>query len=96
MLLTVGSGVVLAQVVAAATGSGQFHEFPGPKGYRTFTFSAQTDSSGVTTGVTQGHSRSVADVEGHVATMSGVITDVINPNAFGHTPWVFPCLSGDR
>ena len=100
MLVTVGSGVVLAQVVASATGSGQFHEFPGPNGYRTFTFSAQTDSSGITTGVTQGFSRSVPlswqgtlnclDVEGNVATMSGVVTDVIpNPNALGILPGFF-------
>ena len=47
LLLTIGSGVALAQVVASATGSGQIHV---SGEYRTFTFSAQTDSTGVTTG----------------------------------------------
>jgi hypothetical protein len=81
LLLTIGSGVALAQVVASATGSGQIHV---SGEYRTFTFSAQTDSSGVTTGVTQGFNRGLPfswqgsinclDVEGNIATMSGTVT----------------------
>jgi hypothetical protein len=82
-LFTVGSGVALAQVVASATGSGQIH-ISGD--LRTFTFNAQTDSSGVTSGQTQAFSRSSGikwhgtldclSVVGNVATMSGVVTDI--------------------
>ena len=82
-LFTVGSGVALAQVVASATGSGQIHV---SGDLRTFTFNAQTDSSGVTTGQTQAISRSggikwhgtidCLNVVGNVATMSGVVTDI--------------------
>jgi hypothetical protein len=81
LLLTIGSGVALAQVVASATGSGQIHV---NGEYRTFTFSAQTDNNNVTTGVTQGFNRSLPfswqgsinclDVEGNIATMSGNVT----------------------
>lgn len=81
LLLTIGSAVALAQVVASATGSGQIHV---SGEYRTFTFSAQTDNTGVTTGVTQGFNRSLPfswegnlnclDVEGNIATMSGAVT----------------------
>jgi hypothetical protein len=81
LLLTLGSGLALAQVVASATGSGQIHV---SGEYRTFTFSAQTDSAGVTTGVTQGFNRGLPfswqgtinclDVEGNIATMSGTVT----------------------
>jgi hypothetical protein len=83
LVLTVGSGVALAQVVASATGSGQIHV---SGELRTFTFNAQTDSSGVTTGQTQGNNRSSGtkwhgtidclNVVGNVATMSGVVTDI--------------------
>jgi hypothetical protein len=83
LVLTVGSGVALAQVVASATGSGQIHV---SGELRTFTFNAQTDSSGVTTGQTQAFSRSSGikwhgtldclNVVGNVATMSGVVTDI--------------------
>jgi hypothetical protein len=83
VLLTLGSGVALAQVVASATGSGQFHV---SGSLRTFTFNANTDSSGVTTGQTQGNNRSAGvkwhgildclSVVGNVATMSGVVTDI--------------------
>jgi len=83
LLLTFGSGVALAQVVASATGSGQFHV---SGSLRTFTFNANTDSSGNTTGQTQANNRS-ADIKwhgtldclnviGNVATMSGVVTDI--------------------
>jgi len=50
LLLPVGSGVAFAQVVASATGSGQIHV---SGDLRTFTFNAQTDSLGVTTGQTR-------------------------------------------
>jgi hypothetical protein len=53
---------------------------------RTFTFNANTDSSGVTTGQTQGNNRNAGvkwhgtlnclNVVGNVATMSGVVTDI--------------------
>jgi hypothetical protein len=83
LLLTVGSGAAIAQVVASATGSGQIHV---SGALRTFTFNANTDSSGVTTGETQALSRisgtkwhstlNCLNVVGNVATMSGVLTDV--------------------
>jgi hypothetical protein len=82
-VLTVGSGVALAQVVASATGSGQIHVLGE---LRIFTFNAHTDSSGVTTGQTQGFNRSSGttwhgtldclNVVANVATMSGVVTDI--------------------
>ncbi len=81
LLLTIGTGVAVAQVVASATGSGQIHV---SGEYRTFTFSAQTDNNNVTTGVTQGFNRGLPfswqgsinclDVEGNIATMSGFVT----------------------
>jgi hypothetical protein len=81
LLLTIGTGVAVAQVVASATGSGQIHV---NGEYRTFTFSAQTDNNDVTTGVTQGFNRGLPfswqgninclDVEGNIATMSGFVT----------------------
>jgi len=52
-LLTLGSGVALDQVVASATGSGQFHV---SGDLRTF-INATADSSGNTTGQTQGFNR---------------------------------------
>jgi hypothetical protein len=83
LVLTVGSGVAFAQVVALATGSGQIHV---NGELRTFTFNASTDTSGVTTGQTQAFSRSSGikwhgtinclNVVGNVATMSGVVTDI--------------------
>ena len=83
LLLTVSSGVALAQVVASATGSGQIHV---SGELRTFTFNAHTDSSGVTSGETQAFSRSAGvrwhgsidclNIVGNVATMSGVVTDI--------------------
>jgi hypothetical protein len=83
LVLTVGSGVAFAQVVALATGSGQIHV---NGDLRTFTFNASTDTSGVTTGQTQAFSRSSGikwhgsldclNVVGNVATMSGVVTDI--------------------
>jgi hypothetical protein len=83
LLLTFGTGVAVAQIVASATGSGQFHV---SGSLRTFTFNANTDSSGVTTGQTQGNNRSAGikwhgtlnclNVVGNVATMSGVVTDI--------------------
>src|SRR5260370_41296607 len=83
LLLTLGSGVALAQVVASATGSGQFHV---SGSLRTFTFNANTDSSGNTTGQTQADNRSAGikwhgtldclNVVSNVATMSGVITHI--------------------
>jgi hypothetical protein len=83
LLLTVGSGAAVAQVVASATGSGQIHV---SGDLRTFTFNAETDSSGVTSGQTEAKSRSTGiqwhgtldclNVVGNVATMSGVVTDI--------------------
>jgi hypothetical protein len=83
LLLTLSSSVVFAQRVASATGSGQF-QVSGD--LRTFTFNANTDSSGVTTGQTQGNNRNAGvkwhgrltclNVVGNVATMSGVVTDI--------------------
>jgi hypothetical protein len=83
LLLTLTSGVAVAQVVASATGSGQI-EISGD--LRTFTFNANTDSSGVTTGQTQAFSRSggikwhgaltCLNIVGNVATMSGLVTDI--------------------
>ena len=83
VLLTLGSGVAVAQVVASATGSGHIHV---SGSLRTFTFNANTDASGVTTGQTQAESRSAGikwhgtlnclNVVGNVATMAGVITDI--------------------
>jgi hypothetical protein len=91
LLLTVGSGVAVAQIVASATGSGQIHV---NGELRTFTFNAETDSSGVTSGETEVKSRSggirwhgtldCLNVVGNVATMSGVVTDIdpATPPAF--------------
>ena len=83
LLLTLSSSVVFAQRVASATGSGQF-QVSGD--LRTFTFNANTNSSGVTTGQTQGNNRNAGvmwhgtltflHVVGNVATMSGVVTDI--------------------
>jgi hypothetical protein len=83
LLLTVGSGVAAAQVVASATGSGQIHV---SGDLRTFTFNAVTDSSGVTRGQTEAFSRAAnrrwhgtidcLSITGNVATMSGVVTDI--------------------
>ena len=83
LLLTIGSGLAVAQVVASATGSGQIHI---SGALRTFTFNANTDSSGVTTGETQAFSRisgtkwhgtlNCLNIVGNVATMSGVVTDI--------------------
>ena len=83
VLLTLGSGVAVAQVVASATGSGHF-QVSGD--LRTFTFNANTDSSSNTTGQTQGNNRNAGikwhgslnclNVVGNVATMSGVVTDI--------------------
>ena len=83
VLFTVGSDTALAQVVASATGSGQFRV---SGDLRTFTFNANTNSSGVTTGQTQGNNRNAGvmwhgtltflHVVGNVATMSGVVTDI--------------------
>ncbi len=73
-----GSGIV-----ASATGSGHI-DVSGE--LRTFTFNAGTDSSGVTSGQTEAHSRNAGvswhgtidclEVLGNVATMSGVVTDI--------------------
>jgi hypothetical protein len=70
-------------IVASANGSGQIEV---GTDLRTFTFTAHTDSSGVTTGQTQGNNRndgykwhatiSCLSVSGNVATMSGVVTDI--------------------
>ena len=49
LLLTLSSSVVFAQVVASATGSGHFRV---SGDLRTFTFNANTDNSGITTGQT--------------------------------------------
>ena len=83
LLLTLSSSVAFAQVVASATGSGHFRV---SGDLRTFTFNANTDSSGVTTGQTQGNNRNAGvkwhgrltclKVVGNVATMSGVVTDI--------------------
>jgi hypothetical protein len=83
LLLTLSSTVVFAEVVASATGSGHI-EVSGT--LRTFTFNANTDSSGVTKGQTQGENRNAGikwhgtltclNVVGNVATMSGVVTDI--------------------
>jgi hypothetical protein len=83
LLLTLSSSVVFAQVVASATGSGHFRV---SGDLRTFTFNANRDSSGVTTGQTQGKNRNLdikwhgkitcLNVVGNVATMSGVVTDI--------------------
>jgi hypothetical protein len=70
-------------VSAIATGSGQIHV---ADELRTFTFNAQTDRLGVTSGQTQAVSRAAGrtwhgtidclNVEGNVATMSGVVTNI--------------------
>ena len=83
LLLTTASGVAFAQVVASATGSGHFAV---SGDLRTFTFSANKNSEGLTTGQTQGQNRNAnikwhgtitcLNVVGNVATMSGVLTDV--------------------
>ena len=83
LLLTLSSSVVFAQRVASATGSGQI-QVSGD--LRSFTFNANTDISGVTTGQTQGKNRNAdikwhgsitcMNVVGNVATMSGVVTDI--------------------
>ena len=83
LLLTIGSGIAVAQVVASATGSGHFRV---SGDLRTFTFNANKDDAGVTTGQTQGHNRNAGikwhgtltclNVVGNVATMSGVVTDI--------------------
>ena len=83
VLLTLGSGIAIAQVVASATGSGQFHV---SGDLRTFTFNANTNSLGNTSGQTQGNNRNAGvkwhgtltclNVVGNVATMSGVVTDI--------------------
>jgi hypothetical protein len=83
VLLTLGTEAAVAQIVASATGSGHFHV---SGSLRTFTFNANTDSSGVTTGQTQADNRSAGikwhgtlnclNVVGNVATMAGVITDI--------------------
>jgi hypothetical protein len=83
LLLTLSSSIAFAQVVASATGSGHFRV---SGDLRTFTFNANTDSSGVTTGQTQGKNRNLdikwhgritcLNVVGNVATMSGVVTDI--------------------
>jgi hypothetical protein len=83
LLLMVGSGVAVGQVVASATGSGQIRV---SGDLRTFTFNAKTDNSGVTSGQTQGFNRNAGvrwhgtlnclNVIGNVATMSGVVTDI--------------------
>jgi len=83
LLLTLTSSVAFAQRVASATGSGHIQV---SDTLRTFTFNANTDSSGVTKGQTQGENRSAGikwhgsitclNVVGNVATMSGVLTDV--------------------
>ena len=83
LLLTAGTSIAVAQIVASATGSGQFHT---SGSLRTFTFNANTDSSGTTTGQTQGNNRAAGvkwhgslnclNVVGNVATMAGVVTDI--------------------
>ena len=83
LLLTIGSGIAVAQVVASATGSGHFAV---SGDLRTFTFNPNKDSGGRTTGQTQGKNRNAnvqwhgtitcLNVVGNVATMSGVLTDV--------------------
>jgi hypothetical protein len=83
LLLTLSSSVAFAQVVASATGSGHFRV---SGDLRTFTFNANKDSSGITTGQTQGKNRNLdikwhgaitcLNVVGNVATMSGVVTDI--------------------
>jgi hypothetical protein len=83
--LTLSVGVTQAGgdgIVASANGSGQIYN---PE-LRTFTFTAQTDSSGVSRGQTEAFSRSSGNrwhgtlnclsVSGNVATMSGVVTDI--------------------
>ena len=83
--LTLSVGVTQAGgdgIVASASGSGQFHN---PE-LRTFTFTAQTDSSGVSRGQEEVFSRSAGlrwhanidclSVSGNVATMSGTVTDI--------------------
>ena len=83
LLLTLTSNVAVAQVVDSATGSGQIQV---SNTLRTFTFNANKDSSGATTGQTQGENRNAGikwhgtitclNVVGNVATMSGVVTDI--------------------
>jgi hypothetical protein len=68
-------------IVASANGSGQIHN----PDLRTFTFTAQTDSSGISRGQEEVFSRSSGirwhadinclSVSGNVATMSGTVTD---------------------
>jgi len=82
-------------IVALANGSGQI-EIGTPPALRTFTFTAHTDSLGVTSGQTQGNNRSdgiswhgnitCLNVSGNVATMSGVLTDVSPASAPFYEP----------
>ena len=94
LVLTLGSRVSVAHVVDSATGSGHIHV---NGDLRTFTFNESTDSSGVTTGQTEGKNRNLnirwhgtincLDVQGNVATMEGVATDISpNPNPLGIAP----------
>jgi hypothetical protein len=83
LLLTILSGVSVAQTVASATGSGHIQV---SDDLRTFTFNANKDAGGVTNGQTQGKNRNAGikwhgnitclNVVGNVATMSGVVTDI--------------------
>jgi hypothetical protein len=61
LLLTIGSGIAVAQVVASATGSGHFRV---SGDLRTLTFNANTDSAGGTTGQTQGNNRNAGVLSG--------------------------------
>jgi hypothetical protein len=78
-------------IVASATGSGQFTS--GGE-WRTFSFTANTDSSGNSSGQAELHSRAsdlrvhmdidCLDVVGNTATMSGTVT-LVNDNVSGIT-----------
>jgi len=101
LLLAIGSGGALAQVVASATGSGHFRV---SGDLRTFTFNANKYNSGITAGQTQGNNRNAGvkwhgrltclNGVGNVATMSGVVVTDITPGPLSR--WELHSVSGDR
>ncbi len=86
LMLSVGNSPASGDgIVGLANGSGQIHVGSPPE-LRTFTFTAQTDSSGTTRGQQEIFNRSAGrrshaeldclSVSGNVATMGGVVTQI--------------------
>ena len=87
LTLSIGNSPAIGDgIVALANGSGQIHVGTPPE-LRTFTFTAQTDSSGTSRGQVEGFNRSGAgrrfhcsvdclSISGNVATVGGVVTDI--------------------